>query len=69
MFELFTFALLQFITLTGQPATKVGGTGWGGDYTGAQTITPAKVGGTGWGGDYTSSSVGGTGWGGDYTGN
>lgn len=47
MFELLTLALFQFFTITGQPTAKVGGTGWGGDYTGSSSA----VGGTGWGGD------------------
>jgi len=63
MFELLTLAFLQFAAFTGQPATKVGGTGWGEDV--ARTSSSA-VGGTGWGEDYThSSAVGGTGWGED----
>jgi len=61
MFELLTLAFFQFITITGQPAKTVGGTGWGEDYT-----KSSAVGGTGWGEDYTkSSAVGGTGWGED----
>ncbi len=72
MFELLTFAFLQFFALSGQPAsTVVGGTGWGDDVTSRTAPKSMTVGGTGWGDDITktsastSSAVGGTGWGDD----
>ncbi len=57
MFQFLALALVQLATITTQPATKVGGSGWGGDIV-------ATVGGSGWGGDITST-VGGSGWGDD----
>lgn len=71
MFELLTFAFLQFFALSGQPASTVGGTGWGDDVTARTASKNMTVGGTGWGDDVTkipastSSAVGGTGWGDD----